>query len=230
MHKRVILYSTHFTIQEQENLKLLKICNQTCLCSKIKDIAKHIGKEICLLLVSPKDYLSNRDIYQFLPKNKAPQIFNLSELKELKQKYYKKVNFKKHYLGRIDSFLNTIKIPATELFYNYLKYSIYFMTFYKIEEFSYKLLKFMCCMLNKDYSHDIIAMRAYIHQYLKIKNSKYLNLILRRNNNKIYVIKTINYCFQKFKNNEKIFSDNKPDYFKKEYYINKKLISLNNEK
>ena len=221
MEQKILLFSTCPANLEQENLTNLKIFRQTRICNKVEDIVKNINKNIYLLLVSPKDKISIFTLEQFLPKEKLPQIINISDLKDLKCKYYSKVTPLKNSLNCLELFLNKTGIYHTTSVHNILKYCLYVMATFNINHFSYKLLHLVCCMLGQEYNHTISMLRNYLHTVIVNKRSPFLkNLFTNNSNKKVYILNAINYCYQKFYYNQRVFyTFKKMPFFNKNYYL-----------
>ncbi|MDY2696333.1 MAG: hypothetical protein SOV27_04145 [Eubacteriales bacterium] len=223
MEKRVLLYSENFDNNDCEDLDYLKISHITCICGNLCDIASKMNHRICILLVGNNCQIDNNILKGYLPKDHLPQIFNLKELVDLKKKYYTNMHKNKNIFYCIQNFLQEIKISPTSISYAILKYSLNYMLMYNIKEFSYRLLKLLSCFFNKDYNSIVLELRQNLHNILIRRKSNFLNRVLCNDtNNKIYLLNAINYCYQKYINNERLYTTNKPPpQYSMEYYIQK---------
>ena len=222
MNKKIMLYYPNISLQERQILKHLNIYAITYLCEQFEDIVKKLSKEIHLLIVAPEYKACLNKLKDYFPANMLPQIFDLTEIKIFRKKYDGNAsNLKKTLLG-IDFFLCTINIPKSSYLYNFLKYSLYIMTMFSIESYSYKILKLVNCLLGKNYEYEIDKIRKNIRQYLKIRNSSFLNNIFtNKHDNKVHLLQIVNYCYTKYNTNKQLYLDENQQKIYNIYYTEK---------
>lgn len=225
MNKKILLYYPNISSQDRINLRYLNIYNITYICDRFEDIVKNLSKETSLLIVSPENKLSLNKLKNYFPQDMIPQIFDLTEIKRFRQKYGANgIDLKKNLLS-IDSFLCTINIPVTSYLYSFLKYSLYIMAMFKIENFSYKILKLVSCLLGKNYEFEIYKIRRNTHIYLKCRNSTFLNnLFTNKQDHRIHLLHIVDYCYKKYNSNQQLYlSQNQQKIYNIGYYMERKL-------
>lgn len=229
MDKKIILYYPNISSQDRINLRYLNIYNITYICDHFEDIVKNLSKETSLLIVSPEHKLSLNMLKDYFPQDMIPQIFDLTEIKRFRQKYGANgIDLKKSLLS-IDSFLYTINIPVTSYLYSFLKYSLYIMAMFNIENFSYKILKLVSCLLGKNYEFEICKIRRNTHLYLKFRNSTFLNnLFSNKQDNRVHLLYIVDYCYKKYNSNQQLYlSQNQQKFYNISYYMERRLRLTN---
>lgn len=223
MEKRVLLYSENINEDDCECLQYLKISHITDICGNMCELINEMNDNICLVLVGNTCQIDAETLKDYLPQDHLPQIFDLSELVDLKKRYYTNMHKNKNIFFCIQKFLQEIKISPTSISYAILKYSLNYMLMYNIKHFSYKLLKLLSCFFGKDYNSIVLELRQNLHNILARRNSNFLNRVMCNDtNNKIYLLNAINYCYQKYIDNERLYTTNTPPpQYNMEYYIKK---------
>lgn len=223
MKTNILLLSPQESQEDSDFLHSLKIFHLTTICHSVKDVAKNIGAQTKMLLISPFANVDNRMLDDFLPKFKLPPVYNIKELLSLKQQYGVTKNAIKCSMLSIEFFIHQVNAPHTSDIPNILKHCLHIMSVFNLEAFSYKLLKFVCCMLGKEYNLVMNSIRTTVKTWLKQKNSKYLNrMFLGTDGDKINTMSIINYCYKKYINNLSLFNKKiKPDYYNINYYLTK---------